>query len=248
MAELEVFNSAAELRSRGYALRDAPFNIVGYDPAGDGNDRDSLVLVSREEWRRGELWDPDLSIEFIFRVILAQRMAPDLELPDKMAQLLALNRYLLNWKTQGKSAGHAFTVETNGVGYGVHAGLKEKISAPVIGYTTVANNSDKPHQTHKITMPRLAGLDLLRVLMELHRLKSVRGAPGIDLLIQELNAFVWKRPGRPEAMTGANDDLVMALAGAVWIGSKIIPPLTKQKKFPGAPTHATHVSGRMRVN
>jgi hypothetical protein len=251
MNELGIFNSAAELRSRGYTLRDAPFNIVGYDPAGDGKDRDSLVLVSREEWRRGELWDPDLSVEFIFRVLLAHRMAPDLELPDKLAQLLALNRQLLAWKTEGKSAGHAFTVETNGIGYGVHQGMREKISSPVIGYTTIGSVSDKAHHTHKITMPRLPALDLLRALMELHRLKSVRGAPGIDVLIQELNAFVWRKPGRPEAMIGAHDDLVLALAGAIWIGSKIIPPMTKQKKFPGEPgrgiTHRTS-SGRMRLS
>ena len=248
MAELEIFNSAAELRSRGYVLREAPLNIVGYDPAGDGHDRDSLVLVSREEWRRGELWDPDLSVEFIFRVLLAHRIPPDLELPDKLAQLLALHRRLQLWKKQGKSAGHVFTVETNGVGYGVAGGLREKINVPVIGYTTVAVATDKAHQNHRVSMPRLAALDLVRVLMELHRLKSVRGAPGVSALVEELNAFVWRRPGRPEAMAGASDDIVMALAGAVWVGSKLLPPLTKQKRFPAGGERVTHGSGRMRVH
>lgn len=240
----EVFNNVAELRSRGYALREPPFNIVAYDPAGDGKDRDSFVLLSREEWRRGELWDPDLSVEFIFRVILAHRMPIDLELPDKIAQLLALSRQLTRWRAQGKSSGHAYTVETNGVGYGIQGALAEKLSVPVIGYTTVGKLTQEPVTEKRIAMPRLAALDLVRLYMEMHRLKTVRGGPGIDLLIQELNSFVWRRAGRPEAMAGEHDDLVLALAGGLWIGTKVIPPLTKQQKFPAGAGRVTPGASR----
>lgn len=235
---MDIFNTAKDLRERGYALRDAPFYLAIYDPSGDGKDFDSVILLAREEWRRGELHDPDLSVEMIFRVMMAQRMAQGLEVPDKVARILALNRWLHRWRREGKSSGHAFGVETNGVGYGIAANIREKVSTTVFGYTTVGQLGDKPYSGGRISMPRLAALDLVRVMMEMHRLKSARNAPGLDLLSAEMNAFVWRGRGRPEAMEGEHDDLVMALAGGLWLGTKIIPPLVKQKKFP---------QGRLRV-
>lgn len=235
---MEIFNSAAELRSKGFTLRDPPLNIVSYDPAGDGKDNDSLVLVAREEWRRGELYDPDLAVEFIFRAQLAYRMEMGLELPDKLAKLLALNRMLNKAQIKGTEAGHVFCVETNGVGYGIASSLRSKLKSQVYTYVTVGRATEKSWQEQRLAMPRLPALDNLRMLMELHRLKSVRGGPGIEQLVEELNAFVWRTAGRPEAMLGAKDDLVMALAGACWIGSKIIPPLIKQQRFPSRAARA----------
>ena len=77
-------------------------------------------------------------------------------------------------------------------------------------------------------MPRLAALDHLRIMMETHHMKVIPDAPGASQLIEEMNSFVWRRPGRPEAMQGQKDDLVMALCGALWIGSKLIGPILRQ--------------------
>lgn len=247
---IDIFNSAEDLRGRGFTLRDPPLNIVAYDPSGDGDDRDGLLLVSREEWRRGELWDPDLSVEFIFRVLLAHRMPPELEVPDKVAQLIALHRSLCGWRRAGKEHEHVFCVETNGVGYGIAGMMVHKLGDRVVRYTTVQSLTDEAHEGSKVSVPRLASLDHLRTLLELHRFKSVKGGVGVNMLVDEMNAFVWRRKGRPEAMVGAHDDLVMPAAAACWIGTKVIPPITKQQKFHPRQRRATvgAGSGRIRVS
>lgn len=230
MSKADVFNTAEELRERGYSKRVAPFNILNYDPAGDGDDHDALVLVSREEWQRGELHDPDLSVEFIYRILMAHRLPKGMEFPDKIATILSINRQMNRWVGRGAAYSHAIGVETNGVGYATASTLRSKTNVPVIPYVTVGMASDKPFANKQVAMPRLASLDNLRVLLELHRVKAVKDCYGIDDLHAELNSFVWAGPKRPEAMTGQHDDLVLALAGAVWIGSKLIPPVTKQVK------------------
>lgn len=35
--------------------------------------------------------------------------------------------------------------------------------------------------------------------------------------VDELKTFVMREGGRPEAMRGYNDDLIMAMAGALWV-------------------------------
>jgi hypothetical protein len=247
MADFPTFNTADELRERGFVMRDPPVNILAYDPAGDGRDNDAILLLSREEHRRGELWDPDLAVEFIFRILAAHRMPPGLEFPDKLARILRLNAHMHKWTKQGRAHSHVICVETNGVGWGMASSLKTKVSVPVIPYVTVARADEKVFIEGKVSMPRLAALDNLRVQLELHRVKAAKDAQGIKELGQELNSFVWVRKGRPEAIQGQTDDLVMALAGGVWIGTKLLPPVTKQQKVGNrAPTHGTR-TGNMRV-
>ena len=229
---VHAFNSDQEWRDRGFFLRQPPLVIVSYDPAGDGDDRDAIVVQSREEHQRGEPHDPDFAVEMKFRVLMAQRLPVDYEYPEKVAKLLAIHRQLLQWTTVGRITAHAFAVESNGVGWGVASDLRSKIGGVVLPYTTIGSSMDKPYGGDKITMPRLAALDWLRVMMETHHLKIIPNAPGSKELASELNSFVWRRPGRPEAMLGQKDDLVMALCGGVWIGSKIIGPSLKAQKMP----------------
>jgi hypothetical protein len=226
----DTFNNGKDLKKRGYNMIDPPVNILNYDPAGDGDDNDALVLVSREEWRRGELHDPDLAVEFVYRVMLAHRLPNGLEFPDKIASILNVNRWLNKMQGEGREHSHVIGVETNGVGWAAASHMRSKTNAPVLGYTTVGNVKERPYEGKQISMPRLAALDNLRVLLELHKIKMAKDCSGAAELTNEMNAFVWKRPGRPEAIVGQHDDLVMALCGAVWIGSKLIPPVSKQMK------------------
>ena len=245
------FNTHDELIARGYRMVDAPINILCYDPAGDGDDNDALVMVSREEWRRGELYDPDLSMEFMFRVLMAKRMPTDWDFPDKVAGVLRVNKQMLKWQAQGLQHAHVIGVETNGVGYAMGSTLKSKTNTPIFEYVTVGKASDQPFEAKRMAMPRLAALDNLRVLLELQRLRPTKDCEGIADLRQEMNSFVWKRPGRPEAMEGTHDDLVMALAGACWIGTKLLPPITKQVKIDprsGIQEHNRRTSGNIRLN
>lgn len=228
--QVHQFNRVTDWKARGYHLRTPPTILAAYDPAGDGSDRDALALVAREEHQKGEPHDPDFAVMMLFRILMAHRMRPDLEFPDKLAMILKLHRQLNRWRGMGRSGKHFFCVETNGVGYAMASSLRSAIGNHVIGYTTVSNASDKPFVEKRISMPRLASLDNLRVLAETHSLKLARDAPGKEHVEQEMGAFVWRRPGRPEAIEGQHDDIVMALAGACWIGTKILPPVLKQRK------------------
>ena len=78
--------------------------------------------------------------------------AEDADAPDKQARLIKLNRSLNKWQNQGRTQAHFFGVETNGVGYAMASSLKSKISAPVIGYSTVGSiSSDKPVDFVKVS-------------------------------------------------------------------------------------------------
>lgn len=247
----EVFNSARDMKERGFHMKDPPVLIVNYDPAGDGEDKDAIIMLQREEWRRGELHDPDLAVEYIFRIILAMRMPIDMEFPEKLAMMLNLNRQAAKWVDQGRFTAYCIGVEQNGVGYAMSSSLRVKTSGAVIGYNTVANVSDKPYQSAKVSMPRLAALDNLRVMLELHRVKVAKDCQGKKELMGEMNSFVWRGPGRPEAMEGQHDDLVLALTGAVWIGCKLIPPVNKQVRVDakrGIKAHNDRLKGRIRIN
>ena len=202
---------------------------MNYDPAGDGDDKDALIVVTREEHQRGEVYDPDFAVEMKFRVLMCERMKPTYEFPDKLAHILALHRKLQQWQMSGRIYTHVMGVESNGVGWGLASAMREKLGDVVIPYTTIGSSTEKPFAGAKVSMPRLAALDHLRIMMETHHLKLIPDAPGAKDLIQEMNSFVWRRPGRPEAMQGQKDDLVMALCGAVWIGSKLIGPVLRAK-------------------
>lgn len=247
MAEANTFNNAEELRERGFVLRDPPVNILCYDPAGDGRDNDALLILSREEHRKGELWDPDLAVEFVFRILAAHRMPQGLEFPDKLARILRLHAHMNKWNKAGRSHSHVITIEANGVGWAMASSLKTKTTVPVIPYVTVGRVDEKTYTEGRISMPRLTALDFLRMQLELHRVKAAKDAIGIKDLSQELNSFVWVRKGRPEAIQGQTDDLVMALAGGVWIGSKILPPVTRQQKLGHGMGSRDITRGSMRV-
>jgi hypothetical protein len=228
MNEVPQFNRIVDWKQRGYHLRMPPLVLVGYDPAGDGRDKDAMTLTAREEHQKGEPYDPDFSVMMLYRVLMAHEMSPDLEFPDKLAMLLRLHRQLKGWARAGRCTNHVFTVETNGVGYAMGSALRSNIGNNVVTYTTVGNATDKPYTEKRLAMPRLAALDNLRVLAETHALKLAKDAPGREILLRQMASFVWRRAGRPEAIEGQHDDMVLSLAGACWIGTKVIPPLLKQ--------------------
>jgi hypothetical protein len=230
MTAFQPFNTVADWRARGYAMRTPPLILVGYDPAGDGKDRDALSMVAREEHQHGEPWDPDFGVATIYRLLQAYRMPQSMEFPDKLAMILKLNSELTRWMYVGRSAGHVICIETNGVGYAMASSLRQKIGARVAPYVTVARVTDDRIIEKRTAMPRMAALDHMRVLAETHCLKIAKGAPGGREFIKEMQAFVWGS-GRPEAQEGQHDDIVMSVCGALWIGSKVIPPLLKAQTF-----------------
>lgn len=226
------FNTGADWKSRGFNMRIPPLVLVAYDPAGDGRDRDAVVMISREEHQQGEAWDPDFAVQVVFRILMVHQMGRDLEFPDKLAMLLKLHRELARWGRMGRCKKHVFCVETNGVGYAMGSSLRSTIGNNVVNYKTVGTAStDKPFTDNRIAMPRLAGLDNLRVLAETHCLKVSKSAPGKEIFEREMGSFVWARPGRPEAIQGQTDDCIMAAAGACWIGTKVLPLFLKQMKY-----------------
>lgn len=231
MTEAFTYNSGRTLRDRGFRLHVAPLHFVCLDPAADGDDYSGVCLMAREEHQKGEPEDPDFAVEHMLRVKMALRLRQDMEFADILAQMYRLNRYLNGLKRKGLSYGHVFCVETNGVGYGYEQALRAKVSAPVVGYTTVGVVSDDTEVGKRLVMPRLAGLDNMRIQIETHHLKLEKDAPGARELEGEFRAFVWRAPGRPEAMEGHNDDLVMATAGATWAATKLVPPVLKSKMF-----------------
>lgn len=233
------FNTGADWKSRGFFMRVPPLVLACYDPAGDGSDRDALVLMAREEHQQGEEWDPGFSVQMVFRILMVHQMGTELEFPDKLAMMLKLHRQLVRWQRKGRSSKHVFCVETNGVGYAMGSALRSSVGNHVLTYHTVSRvSNDLPFTDKRISMPRLPALDNLRVLAETHSLKIAKDAPGKSILEKEMSSFVWRRPGRPEAIEGQKDDTVMATAGGCWIGTKILPTILKQKKF--SPTRGAH--------
>lgn len=229
--EQYAFNNTEDWRERGFHLRMPPVVIAAYDPAGSGSDRDALVLLNREEHQKGEPHDPDFAVAIKFRVLGVSELPPEFEFPDKLARLMALHRQLNVWQRRNRSYSHFFSIESNGVGWGLASALKRAIGPQVISYTTIGATGEKPYSGGSISMPRLTALDFTRTMLETGHLKMAPNAPGVKILQQQMAGFVWRRPGRPEAMEGQKDDAVMALTGGLWIGSKIISPVLKAKKF-----------------
>ncbi len=236
-----------EMKERGFRMRDPGLILCAYDPAGDGDDRDAVVMVQREEWRRGELHDPDLAMEYFWRVLYAEYMDQNYRFSQKIARLLSLHRAMLKWRNQGKSAGHVFLIESNGVGYAAANVMDEKVSDVVRSYTTVAAKTDHSYQGGSLSMPRMAAMDHTRMLLDLERVKMIPKAPGSKELGQELNAIVWKGPNRPEALDGQHDDMFMAMTACCWFGAKAIPPLTKAVVVTPVGIHGTKDTGTHRV-
>jgi hypothetical protein len=241
------FNTAHDLRKRGFQLMTPPVTLVCMDPSGDGDDFDAIVALSREEHQRGHTHDPDFAVEFVYRVLMAHRLQQSWEFPDKLASLLALDRTLRGWTLAGRQQAHFFAIETNGVGYGYASSLAKKTTTKVMPYATVGKigSTYRPPGNAKYAMPRLDALDNLRILVETGYIKIAPDCPGKKELQDEMAAFVWRKQNRPEAMVGQHDDLVMALAGATWAASKILPPILKSTTM----RNTARVAGaRMRIN
>jgi len=233
----QAFNTNKDWQKRGFHMRTPPLILVGYDSSGDGDDRDALVMNSREEHQRGEPHDPDFAVLTKYRLLMFHQMETHLEFPDKLAMLLNLHRQLNAWQAVGRCSQHIFCVETNGVGWSMASSLRSKTGLQVAGYTTVGNLSEDRYREKKLSMPRLTALDYMRVLMETHCLKVAPGAPGAAAFANEVSSFVWAGKGRPEAIQGQRDDLVMAACGTCWIGGKVIPPLLKAKSSQKVQVH-----------
>jgi hypothetical protein len=241
------FNTAHDLKKRGFQLLTPPATIVAMDPAGDGADFDAVVALSREEHQRGHTHDPDFAVEFVYRVLLAHRMPQSWEFPDKLAALIALDRTLKGWTAAGRQHAHFFAIETNGVGYGYASSLSAKTTTKVMPYATVGKigTTYRPPMNAKYAMPRLDALDNMRILIETGYFKIAPECPGKKELQDEMAAFVWRSKNRPEAMEGQHDDLVLAAAGATWAASKILPPFLKATTMRNV---ARAAGTRMRVN
>jgi len=216
------------LRERGFSLQTPPFAVVALDPSGSGDDHHALSLIYREEWQKGENYDPDFAVEKMHRIQLAKRLPQTLEFVDVLATMLRLARHLSHETELARLSGWLMVVETNGVGHGYAEALRAKLQPRhVLRIFTTAGLDQKPVVEDKTTMPRMAGLDLVRMLMETHYLRAAKGAEGMEHLAAELQTFVWRTKNRPEAMAGQHDDLVMALALAVWTAEKLVPPLLR---------------------
>lgn len=223
------FLSIEKLKEQGFCLETPPLSIIAFDPSGSGEDFAAAVEVHREEYQMGETYDPDFQVQHVFRAQRARRLPRESDFPDQISWLLALNRMQRKMQNKKQISGYVLGIETNGVGWPAYRTLVDKLgNRNIIGVTTVSGMDDKPFSGGQVKMPRLAALDNTRVLMETNRLKMRANAPGAEHLSEELAAFVWASRNRPEAVNGMHDDLVMALAIALWLGSKVIPPILKQ--------------------
>lgn len=217
------------LREKGFRLESPPLALVSFDPAGDGDDYPALNVTYREEWQLGDPIDPDFAVEKLYRVQMARRLPQQIEFVDAMAALLRLARHLAQLRDSGKIVDYRFTVETNGVGHGYASALTSKLGVErVIRIFTTGGVDSRQVAENKVTMPRMAALDLVRMLVEMQYVRVADEAVGAEDLFQEMQTFVWRGKNRPEAMEGQHDDLVLAFAMSVWTGEKLIPPLLRQ--------------------
>ena len=53
LEETETFQTVEDLRAAKYEMHGPPVAVVALDPSGAGDDRNSIVIVERELWRRG---------------------------------------------------------------------------------------------------------------------------------------------------------------------------------------------------
>lgn len=211
-------------------LRHPPLALLSLDPSGDGEDYHAVNVTYREEWQRGEPIDPDFEVERMYRIQMARRLPQNLEFGDVLAAMLRTVAHLASQRDAGRIAEYVVNVETNGVGHGFASALRQKLGPRrVVGIFTTGGQDAKPVVEDRTTMPRMAALDHVRMLLELHYLRAAANAVGMDELAAELQTFVWRGKGRPEAMVGQHDDLVLALTLNVWSGEKLIPPLLRQQ-------------------
>lgn len=214
----------------GFSLRAPVLSIVAFDPSAEGDDFPTCVLVDREEWQRGETVDPNFAVQRRYRVKLVNRMDRTLEFPEQQAALMRLHRWLNHRQAKGLCYQHFLVIETNGVGWPIASDLRLKLGSVVVPMATTGSGSNSPQGARgSVAMPRMAGLDNLRYLMEMHALKIDRDAPGGHILQTEMQSFVWAGKRKPQALSGQHDDSILPLASACWLGQKVVPPYLKQK-------------------
>jgi len=158
--------------------------------------------------------------------------------PDQYAPFLA---------SAGREYGNCMlVVENNNIGYGVLEKLMD-LDYPNLYYSikstheyidavsAIGNSNSVPGFTTSMkTRPLIIAKLEEFVRNKLINLKSMR-------LLQELRTFVWNN-GRPEAMRGYNDDLVMSLAIACWIRDTALVKSKKDRDYNKAMLDALFVS------
>jgi hypothetical protein len=227
--------SYKDLHAQGFRLRRPPFVLFGLDPSGEGFDRTGFVVIERHELELGEPVDPDYQVEHAFMLRHAERLDREIEFPDVMALMLEYHRKMAKL-TPKNIGGHQFVIETNGVGYPFASMLKRMTidgagRSHVIPIVTTSASDNRPHDDEgRPRMPRMAGLDLFRVMVQLQRIMATKGAVGAGLLVSEMRSMIYKG-ARPEAAEGAHDDLVMAGTLAIWAGVRLIPPMARQERL-----------------
>lgn len=221
--------SYAELGKLGFRLRRAPTVLFSLDPSGEGDDRTGLSIIERHELELGEPDEPKFAVEHAFMIRHVERLPRDMEFPDVMALLLAYHKGML--KRPKAVQRHWFAIEVNGVGWPFYSQL-HNLCGPgfVIPVVTTGSADDRPYgeEDNRPRMPRMAGLDLFRVMLQLQRIMIVPGAKGADELVREMRSFVFNGR-RPEAAEGEHDDLIFSSVLGVWVGARIIPPTARAK-------------------
>jgi hypothetical protein len=214
-----------ELRAAGFQEKGPTTEILAFDPAGAGADSPGLVWVTRRTFILGDYpYEPDSSAQPIMRIRAAVAMVPDSSYAEQEARCLTWHRRMMAAQRADQVEQHAVCIETNGVGFALGDQLKRKIGKFCLPYTTVAA-ADKTFKGGKVLMPRGPALGLLRAHMVMHRLKASDDAIGMEDLGRQLDSFLRseKKNGKPEAMAGEHDDLVLPLAACCWMSNRILP-------------------------
>lgn len=237
-ASAPSINSTKALNDLGFYNKEPPIAFLTLDPSGDGEDNNALVLMFREEFERGERYDIGYEHQMIYRFAMMHRLRSDMEFPEVLAALLRAWRVLVGMRDRGRIGDYAIIVETNGVGHGYYHSVRSKVGDRVLGVYTSGGDKDSAVNQSKIIMPRMAGLDNFRLLLEQQQVKLAIHpetgvqAPGATAFKSELGSFVWRGPKKPEALAGQKDDLVMAAAIGAWVASKLYPPVAKAVRIP----------------
>jgi hypothetical protein len=180
--------------------------VVGLD-LGQVQDYSAVAVVQRLAGRESAVHVPHLE-----RFPLGTRY-PDIV--SRMAQLLA---------TPPLRGQASLVVDATGVGTAVIDLLSQANLSPIAMTIT---GGDKIHREAKnrYSIPKRELVGCLQVLLQTGRLKIASALPEANLLVKELLAFQVKITSHAHDTYGAwregtHDDLVLALALAVWYGSQ----------------------------
>lgn len=184
--------------------------LVAADVArGDGNDKSSAHVFDIETMDQVAEYDgrlpPDKYADLVCR--LGWKYGKGLIVMENNSVGFACLEHVKSWEAPDGSTGYPNVYFTNkqpdSKGEALHAGYGASNPKLVIGFTTSV-------KTRELMLNKLEELIRNRKI----NIKSKRA-------LLELQTFVWNG-GKPEARSGANDDLVMALALASWIRDTFI--------------------------